>query len=368
MKTNLFEGFSSYRGANSRTAVVIPAYKPPADMIELVSRINREGMSCIVVDDGCPVGYEWMWDVIEPMALVLHHDINRGKGAALKTAFTYIKNWCLDIEFIVTMDADGQHLVDDAARAVSEVKKQPEAIVLGVRDFSGNVPFAAKVENRIASVLFSGISKRNVSDTKTGLRAFSRPLLGQMIMIEGSRNDYEMNQLLALSSAGRKIVEIPMATIYKEKKRSTPFEIVKDTAGVTRVMLSYSTSYAISYAVELLLFMLLNLLAPLFSYPLILSGSVSRTMCAAFSWSLNSHKIAGKNGKSPLKKYIAEVAVTMIFGLLLMTGFYSLGVNVLLAKILADFITLTGYILVETSAAGVSSADIGEKAGEMAAR
>ncbi|MGI6206326.1 MAG: glycosyltransferase [Anaerovoracaceae bacterium] len=347
MKTNLYKGYSTYRGDNSRTAVVIPAYRPPAELIELVRKVNRAGMSCFIVDDGNPVGYDWIWQAVGSKAYVLHHDINRGKGAALKTAFTYIKNWCPDIQYIVTMDADGQHLVEDAYRAAQEAKASKGALILGVRDFSGDVPAAAKIENHVASVLFSGISKNNLSDTKTGLRAFDRSLLSRMIMIEGNRDDYEMNQLLTLSDAGRKIQEIPTATIYKGKKKSSPFEIMKGAAGVIRVMLSYSTTYALSYAAEVLLFMLLSLLSPLFSYPLLVSGVISRTVGAAFSWSLNSDKLKNRNVKSPLLRYTVVTCITMVFSLLMLTGFASLGMNAVLAKVAADMITLAGYIAIE---------------------
>ena len=74
-------------------AIIIPAYRPTKALVELVETLHQHVASIVIVDDGNPPIYSSMFDQlkIKPVT-ILHHDLNRGKGAALKTAFQYILN------------------------------------------------------------------------------------------------------------------------------------------------------------------------------------------------------------------------------------------------------------------------------------
>ena len=74
-----------------KCVIVIPAYDPPATLSRYVRDLKREGFqSIVVVDDGSGADFLSVFDEISPEAVVLRHDNNRGKGAALKTAFLWI--------------------------------------------------------------------------------------------------------------------------------------------------------------------------------------------------------------------------------------------------------------------------------------
>ncbi len=79
--------------------------------------------------------------VVIPACQLLVHEVNRGKGRALKTAFSYIKEQQLAVKTIVTADADGQHAAEDVMALITVAKDYPNTILLGVRDFDqDNVP------------------------------------------------------------------------------------------------------------------------------------------------------------------------------------------------------------------------------------
>src|SRR5215204_6675287 len=102
-----------------RLAVVIPAYRPSAGLIDLVRQLNGKALPAIViVDDGSGPEYR---DVFEqasafPNVQLLRHAVNLGKGAALKTAFNHVLCTLPYAAGVVTADADGRHHRDDIER------------------------------------------------------------------------------------------------------------------------------------------------------------------------------------------------------------------------------------------------------------
>ena len=97
--------------------VIIPAYQPDEKLYRLVLDLHEKTTSdLIIVNDGSDADKRPLFDSLEPYAKIIHHSVNRGKGAALKTALTYIYDQYPADEGVVTIDADGQHLPDDIIR------------------------------------------------------------------------------------------------------------------------------------------------------------------------------------------------------------------------------------------------------------
>ena len=96
---------------------VVPAYNPGEALLRLVDAL-RGRLSLLVVDDGSEDA-----SVFERLpegegVTVLAHAANRGKGAALKTAFRHVVDRP-DAAGVVTVDADGQHLPADALKVAA---------------------------------------------------------------------------------------------------------------------------------------------------------------------------------------------------------------------------------------------------------
>ena len=126
---------------------VIPALQPDARLIRYAGALlERDFVQVIVVDDGSGAGYAGIFDPLSAMpgVTVLRHAQNRGKGAALKTAFRYLAERLKQPAVIVTADSDGQHAEADVAQVAQRLEQALPArtIALGTRDFCGqNVPF-----------------------------------------------------------------------------------------------------------------------------------------------------------------------------------------------------------------------------------
>ena len=94
---------------------------------------------------------------------------NLGKGAALKSAFRHIFGLDDDsTRCIITLDADGQHSVED----VLAMARRCECgnMVIGVRSFTGDVPFRSRFGNVLTRWVLRWTSKLNLDDTQSGLR------------------------------------------------------------------------------------------------------------------------------------------------------------------------------------------------------
>ena len=198
-----------------RVSVIIPAYKPDEKLIATLNGLVGTGFTDIlVVDDGSGEDFAPIFEQVKKISqcTLLRHPVNRGKGAALKTAMTYFMDNRPDQVGVVTADADGQHLPGDIA-AVSQAMLAGGNIVLGVRDFSSpNVPPRSKTGNKITIAVFRLFFGMKISDTQTGLRAFPRSVLPELISVDGDRYEFETHMLFHMNRRKMPFDEVRKAT------------------------------------------------------------------------------------------------------------------------------------------------------------
>lgn len=210
--------------------VLIPAYEPDLKMIELLKELKKYNLRVIVVNDGSKKEYSNIFTKAKKYAEVLEYEINKGKGYALKTGLSHIKNTINKESIIVTMDCDGQHKIEDALKLCEYLFNQKEnVLVLGKRIRNNKTPIRSKIGNTITRFVYKIVAGVDVYDTQTGLRAFSSNLIPYMLGIEGNRFEYEMNVLLSCSLNKIKIKEIEIQTIYIENNSHSHFKTIRDS-------------------------------------------------------------------------------------------------------------------------------------------
>ena len=195
---------------------VIPSLNPDARLINLVSDlISNNFNKIIIVDDGSEDKIIFNKLKEHKEVIVLTHDVNKGKGAALKTAFSYYKDKLLkDYKGLVCLDSDGQHLVSDTIN-VGKVMVNENKYTLGTRLFNTKeTPLRNKTGNRITSRVFKRLYGVYLKDTQTGLRAIPNRLIDFMLNVSGDHFEYEMNVLIDLVKNGEKIIEEDIKTVY----------------------------------------------------------------------------------------------------------------------------------------------------------
>ncbi len=126
-----------------------------------------------------------------PRVHVVRHDVNLGKGAALKTGIAFAQTQFPALDGIVTADADGQHHPDDIERVARTLEADPHRLVLGVRGFQGDVPLRSRLGNAISRWVVHLVVGQKLSDTQTGLRGIPAILWPRLLAIEA--NGYEFD-------------------------------------------------------------------------------------------------------------------------------------------------------------------------------
>ena len=172
--------------------ILIPSLEPDERLPAYIRRLKEGGFArIVVVDDGSPESYQPIFREIEAVedTTVLHHEVNKGKGIALKTGYRWImENLADKISGVITADADGQHTVEDCLKLAERLEGGERALYLGSRDFnSENIPPKSRFGNKMTSVVFKLLYGQYLPDTQTGLRAFRKEDLQFMIDVEGAR-------------------------------------------------------------------------------------------------------------------------------------------------------------------------------------
>lgn len=212
--------------------VVIPAYKPDHHLVDLVKELSKNPIiGLIVVNDGSGETYQQIFDALrEDDVILLQHDINRGKGSALKTGIRYALTHFPRALGVVTADADGQHAASDIITCGNALLKTPQSLIIGTRNFSEpHVPLRSRLGNRITAMVHWYLTDEFIQDTQTGLRAFPKSLIPQALAVTGDRFEYEMNVLLEFVHQNIEMVQIPIQTIYRDKNNHSHFDSMKDS-------------------------------------------------------------------------------------------------------------------------------------------
>lgn len=234
----------------SKISVVLPSLDPDEKLNAVIDGLLEYGFSDIIlVNDGSkPENLHYFTDAAQahPEIHVLTHEVNRGKGAGLKTAFNYVLENRPDCLGVVTVDGDNQHHPEDT-RACCEHMLQTGRITLGCRDFSlPHVPPRSRFGNRTTSGVFKLFCGITLSDTQTGLRAFPRDTLELMAQVGGDRFEYETNVLLAMKTNGLPFDEVKIRTVYIEENKSSHFHWLKDSWRIYKLILAHFFRYTLS--------------------------------------------------------------------------------------------------------------------------
>jgi len=321
--------------------VVIPAYEPDVGLESLVRDLANE-FPVLIVDDGSGGAYAGIFRSAEEMgAVVLRHDVNRGKGAALKTAFRYLLANGAPTH-AVTADADGQHSVQDIFSIASALSQFPDMLILGSRDVS-RMPPRSRLGNTITRTVFRLFTGLAISDTQTGLRGIPASLLERMTTVPGDRYEYEMNVLLTLKKWGVACKEIPIRTIYLNGNRSSHFHPVRDGLRVFSRLFRYALASLGCTALDYGLYcLLLPILRPAWSY------AAARVCSACVNYQVVRRMVFHTDPSARSALFYALLAIfSMAAGAAGTAGLSALSVNSILAKLVLDTLLFAFNYLVQ---------------------
>jgi len=218
----------------SRIAAVIPAYQEEKHVGEVAQRTRAQLENVLVVDDGST-------DTTAERARssgvdVVIHPQNRGKGESIKTGLRY---WLeRGSEYVVLLDADGQHLPEEISRFVDSAASESNAkIFIGSRmNDTSTMPLVRRVVNRYMSGEISRVCGQQIPDTQCGFRMLHRDIIPE-VLSGASRFEYETEMLIIASRKGHRVASVPITTVYSDEVSS--INPVRDTMRFFKLMRRY---------------------------------------------------------------------------------------------------------------------------------
>ncbi len=222
--------------AQFRPIAVVPCFNV-GDACRPVVEGLREvlGEAVVAVDDGSTDG---TGECLSRCRVeVLRHPTNRGKGAALITAF----HWALEQGFdaVLTVDGDGQHDPREVPRLLEAFLREGADIVIGVREVAlGKAPFRSWLGNAVSGGMFSWLSGTGIRDCQSGFRVYSRRLIQKVLpTLRAGRYETEMDLLCEALRLKARICPVPIRTIYtRQSRKLSHFAPLPDTLRVLRSM------------------------------------------------------------------------------------------------------------------------------------
>lgn len=214
-----------------KPCIGIPIYDHGSTIGEVVDALEKFDLPCIIVDDGSRHETREVLDRLEahhPWVEVVHHAENRGRGAALRTAY----RWAAERGFshLVQLDADGQHQSADIPCMLDAANAQPEALVLGAPLFDVDAPWH-RVHGRKLSqgIVWLETLSMSVHDPLCGFRCI--PLAATLEVLDrfrtGDRMDFDPELVIRLVRARVPVVNVRTEVCYP-KNGISHFRMVED--------------------------------------------------------------------------------------------------------------------------------------------
>ncbi|MDP7421973.1 MAG: glycosyltransferase family 2 protein [bacterium] len=208
-----------------KASIIIPVYNEAATLETIVARVKKVDLEkeIIIVDDGSIDGTRSILEAKPDLAdRILYHRRNKGKGAAIKTALSYVSG-----DVVIIQDADLEYNPDEYQRLLGPIEKGIADVVYGSRFGTGRphrvLLFWHYVGNRVITLLSNCFTNLNLTDTETCYKVFTTGLL-KSITLEEDRFGFEQEVTIKLARKNARIYEVGISywgRDYSEGKKIT---------------------------------------------------------------------------------------------------------------------------------------------------
>ncbi len=206
-------------------SVVVPVYNEEATIANVLATVLAQAVvqEVIVVDD---CSKDKTWDALQPVAQkdkrvkLYRHEVNQGKGAALRTGFKHATS-----PIVIIQDADLEYDPDEYETLIRPIVNGKADVVFGSR-FAGAgahrvLYYWHSFGNKILTTMSNMATDLNLTDMETGYKAFRREVI-QKIEIEENRFGFEPEITAKVAHLNVRIYEVPISyygRTYAEGKK-----------------------------------------------------------------------------------------------------------------------------------------------------
>ena len=197
-----------------RVAVVIPVYNHEGRVAEVVRKALKLDLPLFVIDDGSTDStYDRIKDI--PFVHIIRHETNRGKGAAILTGFAAalaLANW------VVTIDADGQHHPENARDLIRAIPADQRPIVVGHREGMNHhhVSWKSRFGRKFSNFWVRTSGGPKIRDTQSGFRLYPLPEVLHL-QVRARRFQFEVEILVKAKWQGIPVLETPVQVTYESE-------------------------------------------------------------------------------------------------------------------------------------------------------
>lgn len=198
----------------------IPCHNEEKHIGNVVSRARQFVDLVIVVDDGSS---DSTTNVAETAgALVIRHDVNKGKGMAMNTVFQWARN--NGTRAVVLLDGDGQHNPAEIPLVLAPVLKGEADVVVGSRflDRSSRIPIYRVLGQKVLTLSTNLGSGLRLTDCQSGFRAFSMKAINALHFTRTKVGDIECESQFLFKENRLRVTEVPIVVSYHDDAKRNP--------------------------------------------------------------------------------------------------------------------------------------------------
>lgn len=210
---------------------VIPVFNHSKTLRDVVEKTLRHCPNVIVVDDGSTDAD--IPDLLDNLKIeIATHENNLGKGAAIKTGAEIAAK--KNADFIITLDADGQHDPADIDKFIPLLEKEKPKVLVGARNFqSSNIPDRSKFGREFSNFWIHLETGLDIRDTQSGFRAYPVELPLDK-SISAKHYAFETEILVRAAWRGFDIVNVDISVFYPERgERVSHFKLFRDNLRIS---------------------------------------------------------------------------------------------------------------------------------------
>lgn len=204
-------------------SVIVPVYNERDTILEILKRAQEVDFpkEIIVVDDGSTDGTTELLERVKDNVVLLRHDVNRGKGAAIRTALPHVRN-----SIVIIQDADLEYDPTDYPNLVRPIVEGKADVVYGSRFLGGPhrvLFFWHSVGNKVLTLVSNMFTDLCVTDMETGHKAFRADVI-KTLRLKSNRFGFEPEVTAKIAKHGFRVYEVPIAyhgRTYREGKKIT---------------------------------------------------------------------------------------------------------------------------------------------------